>query len=254
MFNLKNCYTKYINLDHRVDRRNHMENELAKYDIVAERYPAIKTSERKWDPNKIKTMKKYGREGTIGCYYSQLECMQSAVGLNKDVFIMEDDLIFCSDINERMKEIEIFLNNNIWDIFWLGSTVHINPCVWHSGNHPELLGSHLGKDAEPTNNPRIMRTYGCWSTYAYVINKDSLNKIIYLLDSNISEMGAIDKLFIKLQPQLYTYSYIPGCVKQLDGYSDIINTINQFSFFSTLGGHWWQDKKENFNPNNIIWN
>ena len=253
MFNWKNCYTKYINLDHRNDRKYHMESELQKYNINAERFSAIKTSDRVWDDDKIKTMRKYGREGTIGCYYSQFELMKEAIGTDKDVFVMEDDLIFCSDINQRMQEVEEFLNTHTWDIFWLGSTVHINPCVWHSGNHPELLESSLGKDAEPTDNPRIMRTYGCWSTYAYIVNKNSLEKILYMLDKNIAEMGAIDKLFIKLQPELHTYSYVPGCVKQLDGYSDIINTVNPFSFFASLGDYWWQDKKEDFDPVDIKW-
>ena len=254
MFNFKNCYSKYINLDHRTDRNNHMILELNKHNIDAERFSAIKTKDRVWDENKIKTMLKYGREGTVGCYYSQFELMKEAVGKNKDVFIMEDDLIFCSDINERMKKIETFLNSNPWDIFWLGTTVHINPCVWHSGKHPELMESKLGRDAEPTSDPRIIRTYGCWSTYAYIINKNSLEKIINMLDNNISKMGAIDKLFIKLQPELYTYSYVPGCVKQMDGYSDIINTVNPFSFFASLGDYWWQNKKEDFDPSNIKWN
>ena len=88
MFNWKNCYTKYINLDHRNDRKYHMESELQKYTINAERFSAIKTSDRVWDDDKIKTMRKYGREGTIGCYYSQFELMKEAIGTDKDVFVM----------------------------------------------------------------------------------------------------------------------------------------------------------------------
>jgi hypothetical protein len=53
----------------------------------------------------------------------------------------------------------------------------------------------------------------------------------------------IDWLFILLQPNLKTYAFNPGCVKQIDNKSDI-GDWTQFSAFSNLGAHWWADTIE----------
>jgi hypothetical protein len=91
----------------------------------------------------------------------------------------------------------------------------------------------------------MIRTYGCWGTYAYIINYNSLEKILSLLDENVSTSHAIDWLFIKLQPQLKTYAFNPGMAKQYDGKSDIVEGIRTFSSFSCVGPHWFSDTVSN---------
>lgn len=252
MFNFKDCHKMYINLDHRTDRKLHMENELSRVGITAERFKAFKTNEHIWDTNKTKVMQNR-TPGAIGCHYSQVEVMKIALENKKSAFVMEDDLVFCDDFYDRMQTIEKFLNNNLWDVFWLGGTFHVNPPVWHTGKHPNLLESNFGKDVQCTHEPRILKTYGCWSTYAYIVNINSIEKVTNLLDKYVHESMGIDWLFIKLGLHLNTYCYVPGCVKQLDNKSDIGKGTTMFSAFSKLGPFWWQQKKEQFDPTTFNW-
>lgn len=71
-------HSLYINLEERVDRREHAENQFASIGINAERFQAIKM------PN-----------GAIGCSMSHLKCLQTAHD-NKweHLLICEDDITF----------------------------------------------------------------------------------------------------------------------------------------------------------------
>lgn len=241
IFTPENLYASYINLDHRIDRNEHMKQELDKAEITAHRTKGMLPNEYSGSEYKVSVMRKR-TPGAIGCHYSQVKIMEDALKQNKHAFVMEDDLVFCSDIQKRFEYIENFLDKNEWDIFWLGGTYHLNP-TWHSLNHNRDMPQckcKLGKDWENTSDPKIVRTYGCWSTYAYIVNKNSLEKVLKLLDENVHLSMGIDWLFILLQPKLKTYAFNPGCVKQIDNKSDI-GDWTQFSAFSNLGTHWWSD-------------
>jgi glycosyltransferase involved in cell wall biosynthesis len=245
---LNNVYCSYVNLDSRPDRNLSMINELKKVNINAIRTRGLLPNEVNQPYDKIAVMQKR-TPGAIGCHFSQISVMQNALKLNKHALVLEDDLVFCEDFNDRLNDISDFLENNDWDVFWLGGTYHI-PAQWHDLNHTnselKKCDCNLGTDAEPTHVKEIVRTYGCWSTYAYIVNKDKLNHILDLLDCNVYQSIGIDWLFIKLQPILKTYAYVPGCVKQYDNQSNIGKGVTVFSAFSNLGNHWYQDKKDNF--------
>jgi GR25 family glycosyltransferase involved in LPS biosynthesis len=225
-----------------------MISELKKVNINATRTRGLLPNEVNQPYDKIAVMQKR-TPGAIGCHFSQISVMQNALKLNKHALVLEDDLVFCEDFNDRLNDISDFLENNDWDVFWLGGTYHI-PAQWHDLNHTnselKKCDCNLGTDAEPTHVKEIVRTYGCWSTYAYIVNKDKLNYILDLLDCNVYQSIGIDWLFIKLQPILKTYAYVPGCVKQYDNQSNIGKGVTVFSAFSNLGNHWYQDKKDNF--------
>jgi GR25 family glycosyltransferase involved in LPS biosynthesis len=191
--------------------------------------------------------------GAIGCYYSQVEVMRRAMTMNQHAFVMEDDLVFCSDILARLEYIERFMDAHEWDVFWLGATFHVNPAVWHTGRHPELPGSAIGRDAECTDDPRILRTYGAFCTYAYIVNVHSIEKILQLLKDTVAGSIGIDYSFIKIQPFLKSFAFVPGCIKQMDNQSDIGNGMTIFSGFSKLGPYWFQDRMEEFNPETFNW-
>lgn len=249
---LDNCYSAFINLDHRKDRFIHMGKELARVGIVAERFTAFKTSEHSWDADKTRVMRNR-TPGAIGCWFSQRELMRISLALGKHAFVMEDDLIFCSDIHKRLELFYWYTATYEWDIFWLGGTYHINPPWWHRANNPELPGTTMRRDAELTDDPRIIRTYGCFSTFAYIVNVNSIEKILKSLDSIIHLSMGIDWAFIKLQPYLFTYAFAPGCVKQMDSQSDIGRGITYFSGFAKLGKHWFADTMEEFKPEEYNW-
>jgi GR25 family glycosyltransferase involved in LPS biosynthesis len=250
---MKNLHLTYVNLEHRPDRRLHMEAELKRIGLNAKRIPGILPHEYNGDPKKIQTMLKR-TPGAIGCHFSQVKCMQEALSLHKHAFVMEDDLVFCSDFKKRLAMIETFTDEFEWDVFWLGGTYHVNPAYWHTGRNPDLKDSFLGRDAELTSDPRIVRTYGCFSTFAYIVNVKSIEKILKLLDRYVAVSMGIDWLFIKLQPELFTFAFAPGCVKQMDNQSDIGTGITYFSGFEKLGPHWFQDKIEDFDPLTYCWN
>jgi len=248
MFNWRDCYARYINLSHRKDRLAHMINELDRVQLSAERFEAIRTANHQWDAEKYGVMLRR-TPGAVGCFESQLAVMKEALAADKSAFVMEDDLVFCSDIKERLDYIETFLNKQeSWDVLWLGGTVHINPPWWHTGTNRDLPGSNLGRDAETTEDPRMLRTYGAFSTHAYIVNKDSIEKVNSMLDSIMHEAMGIDWAFIKLAPQLKCFMFLPGCVKQYDAVSDIGFGITKFSGFAMLGPYWWADKMEEFDP------
>jgi GR25 family glycosyltransferase involved in LPS biosynthesis len=261
MINFKeDLYASYVNMDHRVDRNNHMIAELEKAGISAVRQRGMPYHEYNGPQEKVWVMEKRTK-GAIGCHMSQVAIMEKAYMEGKSAFVMEDDLIFCSDIQDRLSHIENFVNKQKeWDIVWLGGTVHVNPSQWYTGNNPDLKDSNLGYDAELTSDNRMLRTYGAFSTYAYIVNKDSIPKILKMLDDNIHLSMGIDWLFIKLQPQLKTFMYVPGCVKQMDSMSDIGGAMTTFSNFGIyLNGtpeksaYWFQDRKEDFNPDTFDW-
>jgi len=258
---LEESYISFINLDIRKDRLKHMNTELQRVGINAIRQRAIPWKEADYKSHKYATM--FNRTpGAIGCHLSQVEVMKKALEVSAHAFVMEDDLVFCSDFHERIAYIENWLNGKQWDVLWLGGTFH-SPAYWHKAGGSQDRRNNVscgsGKDYEHTDDPRIKRTYGCFSTHAYIVNKESIAKIIALLDKHVHESIGIDWLFIKLQPQLKCYAFVPGSVKQFDNMSDIGNGITYYSGFSKLNNteanslYWFQDRMNQFNPDTFEW-
>jgi len=175
--------------------------------------------------------------------------MEEALRLGKHAFVMEDDLVICSDFHKRMAILDTFVETHEWDVLWMGGTFHVgdgpNGVYWHKKD--------MGRDAEQTDHPNVMRTYGAFSTHAYIVNVKSLEKILASLDKWLHLSMGIDWLFIQLEPQLFTYSFVPGIIKQYDNPSDIGNGITYFSNFKKLGPYWWQDRMEDFDPTTFDW-
>lgn len=242
-FSFGDAVKYFVNLLHRIDRLEHMENEFKKVGFVAERIPGALPETFDLDDPKLQVMKNR-TPGAIGCHFSQVKAMRFALLQDKHVLVMEDDLVFCSDFMKRMDLIEKFLNTHEWDVFWLGGTYHREPPYWHGEGHPNMpeCDCTLGRDYELTDDPRIVRTYGAFSTFAYIVNVNSIEKILRMLDERLHESAGIDTLFIMLQPYLKTYAFVPGCVKQIDNMSDIGKGMTIFSGFHALGKHWWADR------------
>lgn len=238
---LQESYIAYINLDSRPDRDEHMKKELERVGIKAKRRRAFLPDQ--FPSAKYEVMRRR-TPGAIGCHLSQRALMMQANFMDKHAFVMEDDLVFCDDFKDRLTIIEDFLSKNDFDIFWFGGTYHKEP-TWHKSPHQQDMKHchcNLNRDYETTNNPRIVRTYGAFSTHCYLVNRDSIAKVIGLLDENVHLSQGIDHNFIFLQPQLKTFAFVPGCVKQYDNQSNIGNGMTYFSGFSKLGDHWFQNK------------
>lgn len=239
---LGDSYISFVNLDHRKDRLARMEESLQKLGIAAVRTPGMLPSEYKGDPSRVRVMRNR-TPGAIGCHFSQVKIMTEALNRRKHAFVMEDDLMFCSDFHRRIQHMEKFIETHDWDILWLGGTFHINPPYWHTAS----------RDAELTDDPRMIRTYGAFCTYAYIVRDTRIEKVLTLLDSWLDKSMGIDWAMIQMQPALCTYAFVPGCTRQYDNQSDIGKGITRFSGFAKLGPYWYQDKMTDFDPTKFDW-
>lgn len=242
---LDDCFISFVNLDHRHDRLKRMWESLAKAGLRerAVRTRGMPPEEYKGDPARVKVMRDR-TPGAIGCHFSQVKVMEQAQQKGQHAFVMEDDLIFCSDFLERMQIIDEFTTKNAWDIIWLGGTFHINPPHWHKT---------MGRDAELTSHPRFLRTYGAFCTYAYIVNRYSVPRVLRMLDEELPKSIGIDYAMIQMQPRLHTYAFVPGCITQYDNQSDIGRGITKFSGFAKLGPYWFADKMTDFDPAKFNW-
>lgn len=241
---IQDSYLGFLNMDHRTDRLARMQINLAKLGLVADRVRGMPPSEYRGNPKKVEKMRQR-TPGAIGCYLGQMEIMRRALDKERHAFVMEDDLVFCEDLFARMQIISDFVANREWDVIWLSGTFHVNPPWWHKGD--------LGRDAELTSHPRMLRTYGAFSTHAYIVRYRSLPAILAELDHQMERSIGIDYSFIQMQPQLQTFVFVPGCITQYDNRSDIGKGMTIFSGFAKLGPYWYQDRMEQFDPTAFDW-
>lgn len=241
---IDDSWISFLNMDHRTDRLERMSKELERVGLPVNRTRGgrVWTGDPEFAPVTIRNSSTPNSEG---CSVGQMAIMEEALQRAKHAWVMEDDLVFCSDFMERMELIEAFLNEHDWDVFWFGATFHVNPPVWHK--------DELGRDVELTGHPRFVRTYGCWSTYCYVVNRESLGKILNAHTIMLPTSRGIDTTFIEMQPELETFAFVPGSVKQYDDFGDVGQGWTQFSDFSKLGPYWWQDRMEDFDPEDFDW-
>lgn len=90
----------YINLDKRTDRREHMEQQLEKIGLTAERFSAIEHE-----------------EGIVGCGFSHLNVLKIAKEREyKNILILEDDfllLVSPEKFRENIKQLEKYKNFDV---------------------------------------------------------------------------------------------------------------------------------------------
>lgn len=238
-----NIAWNYVNLDHRTDRRAHAEQEFAKQGIVPRRQPGLLITRDNCRPSPM-TERMYNRTpGAIGCWLSQVEALKQSPA-DKIAAICEDDICFCDDLRTRIDYMGAHLPH-YWDVAWLGATFHCRPAKWHLNT--------LGRDADRVGK-HIFRAYGIWSTYGWLVNPDSRDKVCAMLDYYMPDSDGIDDCFIKfLEPQLWTYFMTPGCAWQYDDVSNIGTGISEFSAFRYLGPYVWSRKMEDFDPTTYHW-
>lgn len=256
---LNDCYIGYLNLDHRLDRREHMERELARVGLSAERTRGMLPQEIDDGTNPKYQVMWNRTKGALPCHYGQVAIMKKALQAGKHAFVMEDDVVFCSDLQQRIADAESFLKDKDWQILWLGGTYHVStgnsPTWWHKPGHgPDLpqCDCAFGVDATATDDKRFVQTYGAFSTHCYIVNRSFIESLLKFLEANIHLSMGIDWLMILLQPKIKAYAPVPGMAKQLDNKSDIGSGMTIFSGFRMLGEHWFQDRAEDFNYDNFI--
>ena len=189
---LQNAF--YINLQHRTDRLEHVQNELKKIGIKGERFNAIKT-----------------KSGAVGCTLSHIKCLELAKERNyEEVFICEDDITFTNP-KLLLENLQKFCDNEdiMWDVLIIG------------GNNVPPYKQYYDYCA---------RVFNCQTTTGYIVKQDFYDIMIKNFKEGVSNLMkntenkrefAIDIYWKKLQMENFWYMITPPTVTQYENYSDI---------------------------------
>ena len=206
----------YINLDERVDRKEHFEKLKQKYSFLKgiERMKAVK--------NNI---------GAIGCAMSHIKCMQELLKNNTDeyVAIFEDDFCLLNEGN-FVKFIEAFnkIKNEDWDV------ISLTP----RGNTVITEGKY--------SNHGFLRIIEAQTMTGYIVKVSFLDKLSKLIKIGIENMikgekhdnNACDQIWKKLQKErkFIYYKHIYG--GQLPGWSDLEKRMVNYNRRFILQNHY----------------
>lgn len=168
----------YINLDHRTDRKQEIEEELNKIGLPFERIPAIRTS-----------------PGSIGCGYSHLAALKEARARGySNVLILEDDFQLLVD-----KE-----------VFWTYMTdvMHELPSY-----DIIMLGYNLQR-SEDSHTSLVRKVIEAQTTSGYIIHSKFYDTLINLFEEAMPLLAstgqhwiyAIDQIWKRLQPSSEWYA------------------------------------------------
>lgn len=244
----------YVNLAERPDRDAHARAQFDKHGIEAERFEAFHPGDWTGNPRDVQRMRNR-TAGAIGCYMSQLALIKSAVDTDDVVAVCEDDVVFCEDLPKRLNHASERMTWD-WDILYLGATFHV-PGEWCHKPDCEDWGpvakAWPGHDAIPTGDPNLMRVFGMWGTYAYLVNGHNAYRVVELLEENIVRSDGIDHCFMRLGDKVRAFCMVPGAAWQYDNQSNIGDGMTIFSGFKKLGPYVWTDYMEDFNPTTFDW-
>lgn len=189
---IKHAY--YINLQHRTDRKEHVEKQLHNIGIIPNRFEAIKME-----------------NGAIGCSMSHLKLLQEAVKNNLEhILIVEDDITFLDPELFKTQINKFFeLHQNNWDVILLGGN-----------NMPPY------KNIDET----CIQVTRCQTTTGYLVNGHYIKILMKNVKMGLTNLlnrpaehskFAIDKFWFVLQESSKWYLITPPTVVQREDYSDI---------------------------------
>ena len=197
---IKNIF--YINLEHRTDRKEHVEKELLNIGLKeAQRFNAIKME-----------------NGAVGCSMSHLRILQDAQKNNLDhILIVEDDISFLDPElfkNQLNSFFETHKNN--WDVVLLAGN-----------NMPPY------KNIDDT----CIQVSRCQTTTGYIVNGHYIKTLLQNVKIGLTHLinkptehakYAIDKYWFILQQLYKWYLIVPLTVVQREDYSDIEKRVTNF--------------------------
>jgi glycosyl transferase family 25 len=194
MNSIKNIeHAFYINLESRVDRKQHVEEQLANIGICATRFNAIKLT-----------------NGAIGCSMSHLKCLEIAKQNNwEHVLIVEDDILFLNP--------ELFKNQ-------------VDKFLKKHADFDVLLIA--GNNVPPYQkiDDSCVKVYRCQTTTGYIVKRHYYDTMISNVKEGIQKLMknpeqhvqyAIDKYWFRLQEKDDWFLITPLTVTQREDYSDI---------------------------------
>jgi glycosyl transferase family 25 len=183
----------YINLEHRTDRKEHVEHQLSLLGLSGQRFNAIKME-----------------NGAIGCSMSHLKLLQNAL-TNKleHILIVEDDITFLKPEIFKSQLNKFLASGRKWDV------------ILFAGNN---MGQYEHID------DTCIKVSRCQTTTGYLVNGHYFDKLINNFRNGINKLiqnpqlhilYAIDKYWFNLQKVDNWFLIIPLTVTQREDYSDI---------------------------------
>ncbi len=186
----------YINLDHRPDRRAHIEEQLALVGLRehATRFPGMLSS----------------LGGAVGCTLSHLTLLTRAAEQGWDhLLVLEDDTLF-TDPRTFVQQTERALQAGAWDVLLLAGN-NIAPCT-------------------PVPGEACVRVTACQTTTAYLVRGAYLPTLRDNVKAGLAQLlrdpvnrrqFAIDRYWFRLQAADQWWLVVPLTVTQRRDHSDI---------------------------------
>jgi glycosyl transferase family 25 len=187
----------YINLEHRTDRKDHVEKQLNNIGIKPTRFNAIKM-----------------KNGAIGCSMSHLKILQDAQKNKLDhVLIVEDDITFLDPELFKTQINKFFELHDKWDVILLA-----------------------GNNMPPYEkiDETCVKVSRCQTTTGYLVNGNYINVLVSNIKMGLTHLinkptetinYAIDKFWFILQGSGNWYLITPLTVVQREDYSDIEHRV-----------------------------
>lgn len=196
----------YINLEHRIDRKQHLEQQIQKMNQVIE--------EEKWGepivPERFNAVH-YPEFGALGCSISHLQALKLAKERNYPyICIFEDDVI-CVDPKLFLTQLRTFEEqfDQPWDMLIL------------SGNN---------KKPYREVNDYCIRVLDLQTSTAYIVPNHYYDKLIQNMTESIEQLEqhplrryaySLDIYWKRLQRSDQWFLLKPLTISQIEGYSDV---------------------------------
>jgi glycosyl transferase, family 25 len=197
----------YINLEHRLDRKEHVESQLDSIGLKGTRFNAIKM------PN-----------GAIGCSMSHLKLLQLALKSGLDhILIVEDDILFLDPLLFS-SQLDKFLqkhDSKSWDVI-----------LFAGNNMPPY------EKVDET----CVKVSQCQTTTGYLVNGHYIEKLLNNVKMGLTNLikepqshakYAIDKHWFSLQNTDNWFLITPLTVVQREDYSDIEKKVINYQEIMT---------------------
>lgn len=157
----------YINLERSVDRRARMQSLLAALpgEIPVSRFPAVEVAEGRGDLSAAE----------LGCYLSHLGVLERA-GDARHTLILEDDVVFSSEITAGLQAIHAVLDQGQFDLLFLGQTVQYDDIGLHRRLISAAAQLDTGSDSDHFVLMPARATYR-WGSFAYVVGRHAIARL-----------------------------------------------------------------------------
>jgi GR25 family glycosyltransferase involved in LPS biosynthesis len=220
--NINNVF--YINLEARVDRKQHVEEQLSKIGLQSSRFNAIKL-----------------KDGAVGCSISHLKCLEMARRNNWDhIMIVEDDILFLNP--------ELFKNQ-------------LNKFLKNHKTFDVLLIAGNNMPPYQKIDDSCVKVYRCQTTTGYIVHRHYYDTLINNIREGVRKLMnnpalqvqyAIDKYWFKLQEKDNWYLITPLTVTQREDYSDIEKRHTNYTRVMVDLDKEWMFKSQSRIPNSQV--